>query len=100
MKLKSHLQCSILCYLSLRYCHTKKPHCVISNAALFVIASSSMFIVIHTVTGHRSFHTATLPYMIDALDFKNESCGLSNSVIYILRLIKGIKLIELINQHA
>jgi len=59
-----------------------------------------MFIIMHIVTDHRSFHTATLPYMIDSLDFKNESCGLSNSVIYILRLIKGIKLIELRNQHA
>jgi hypothetical protein len=61
----------------------QKTHFVFSNATLFVIASSSMCIVIHTVTGHRSFHTTTLPYIIDALDFKNESCGLSNSVTYI-----------------
>ena len=60
----------------------QKTHFVFSNATLFVITSSSMFIVIHTVTCHMSFHTATLPYIIESLDFKNESCRLSNSVIY------------------
>jgi hypothetical protein len=43
-----------------------------------------MFIVIHTVTGHRSFHTATLPYIIESLDFKNESCGLSNTTRHLV----------------
>jgi hypothetical protein len=62
--------------------YRKKTHFVFSNATLFVITSSSMFIVIHTVTGHRSFHTATLPYIIESLDFKNESCGLSNISTY------------------
>ena len=65
----------------------QKTHFVFSNATLFVITSSSMF----TVTGHRSFHTATLPYIIDSLDFKNESCGLSISVIYIYPSLKKRK---------